>query len=82
MLIKNLDELKQRYDESTNDKEKKHFKNVLDAARQNRKLEFITVLVAIGLPNKKAKQLWSLLGGLIKSIECLIAMVIDYGGFY
>ena len=44
------------------------FKNVIDSARQNRKLEFITVLVAIGLPNKKAKQLWSLLGGLIKAI--------------
>lgn len=44
------------------------FENVFDAARNNRKLEFITVIVAIGISKKKAKKLWMLLGKLIKAI--------------
>ena len=57
----------------TNDYLKNHatflFKNVFDAARENRKLEFVTLLVSIGISNKKAKNLWLFLGQLLKIIS-------------
>lgn len=56
----------------SNDHLKNHatflFKNVIDAAKQNSKLEFITVLVAIGVSEKTAKKLWFFLGWLVKAI--------------
>ena len=57
----------------TNEHLKNHatflFQNVFDAARENRKLEFITLLVSIGVSNKKAKKLWTLLGRPVKKIS-------------
>ncbi|MBR2875903.1 MAG: metallophosphoesterase [Clostridia bacterium] len=57
----------------TNDHLKNHatflFENVFEAAKNNRKLEFVTLLVSIGISNKKAKNLWLFLGNLIKAIS-------------
>lgn len=115
MLIKNLDELKQRYTESTDDKEKKHFKNVLDAYIYYCEEEDHTSTVDFNDFFESCREdLDELIGDddvqkvidltdlyiehfgfyqsdefehelmpiFLKSIECLIAMVIDYGGFY
>lgn len=56
----------------TNEHLKNHatflFENVFEAAKRNSKFEFITVLVAIGVPEKTAKKLWFFLGWLVKAI--------------
>lgn len=57
----------------TNDHLKAHatflFENVLNSAKGNRKTEFVTLLTSIGIPNKKARKLWFLLGGILKTIN-------------
>jgi hypothetical protein len=61
--------------EYTNDYLKAHatflFENVLNSAKKNSKIEFITLLTAIGIPNKKARKLWLFAGDFLKLINSL-----------
>ncbi len=73
----------------TNDHLKAHatflFENVLNSAKGNSKIEFVTLLTSIGVPGKKAKKLWNLLGGILKIINelsvCSAARIINFFTF-
>lgn len=47
------------------------FENVLNSAKKNSKIEFITLLTAIGVPGKKAKKMWLFAGDFLKLINSL-----------
>ena len=61
--------------EFTNDHLKAHatflFENVLNSAKKNSKIEFITLLTAIGIPNKTARKVWLFAGDFLKLINSL-----------
>ena len=61
--------------EFTNDHLKGHatflFENVLNSAKKNSKIEFITLLTAIGIPNKTARKVWLFAGEFLKLINSL-----------
>ena len=61
--------------EFTNDHLKGHatflFENVLNSAKKNGKIEFITLLTAIGIPNKTARKVWLFAGEFLKLINSL-----------